>query len=215
MDDKVLRQAVLDELDFEPSIDAADIGVAVDNGVVTLTGHTHNYAEKLTAEEVVKRVRGVRGIAMEIVVRHPNARKTADDEIARRAVDFLKWNVTVPSDRIQVEVEQGYVTLTGEVDWHFQKVAAESSVRQLSGITGVTNLITIKPSLEVRDVKQQIEQALQRSAQLEADNIRVTVDNGRVKLEGKVKAWYERGVAERAAWAVKGVRAVEDHLQLV
>jgi osmotically-inducible protein OsmY len=214
MDDKILRQIIIDELDYQPSIDAADIGVAVESGVVTLTGHVGSYAEKVAAEEAVKRVRGVRAIAQEIEVRYPFSKKTSDDEIAKRAVDILGWDVRVPDERIQVKVQKGWITLTGEVDRHYQKQAAEEAVRRLSGVVGVGNLITIKPAVQPADVKKRIEEALKRSAQGEAGNIRVSVKDGKVTLEGKVKAWYERQLAEQAAWAAEGVEAVEDRIQI-
>ena len=214
MDDKALRQAVIDELDFEPSIDAAEIGVMAERGVITLTGHVRSYTEKLTAEEVAKRVKGVKGLAMEIEIRHPTARKTADDEIARRAVDLLDWNVSIPSERIQVEVEHGWLTLTGDVDWHYQKQMAENAVRQLADIAGVTNLIAIRPTTASADVKVEIDNALKRNGELRADDIRVSVENGRVTLEGEVKAPSDRGIAERIAWAVRGGDEVDDRLKV-
>jgi osmotically-inducible protein OsmY len=214
MDDLKLRQLILDELEFEPSIDAANIGVAVDQGVVTLTGHVGTYAQKLAAEEAVKHIKGVRGIAEEIEVRYPSTPKIHDDEIAKRALDILRWDASVPDDRLQVKVQQGWLTLSGEVDWNFQRKAAEEAVRKLSGLIGVSNQIMLKSTAQTADVKKRIEEALKRNAELEADAIRVSVVDGRVKLEGKVKAWYERQLAEQAAWAVKGVRAVEDDLRL-
>ena len=214
MDDKTLRQFIIDELDFEPSIDAANIGVAVENGVVTLTGHVTNYAEKIAAERTVERVKGVKAIAQEIEVRFSNQPKRSDDEIAQRALDILKWSVQVPADNIQVKVEKGWVTLIGDVEWQYQKQAAESAVRQLSGILGVSNVIEIKPHVAASDVHRKIMDSLKRNAEVEADSIRVVVENGKVILEGKVKAWYERNLAERAAWSAPGVKAVEDRLSI-
>jgi len=214
MDDKTLRQFIIDELDFEPSIDAANIGVAVEKGVVTLTGHVTNYAEKIAAERTVERVKGVKAIAQEIEVRFSNQPKRSDDEIAQRALDILKWSVQVPADNIQVKVEKGWVTLIGDVEWQYQKQAAESAVRQLSGILGVSNVIEIKPHVAASDVHRKIMDSLKRNAEVEADSIRVVVENGKVILEGKVKAWYERNLAERAAWSAPGVKAVEDRLSI-
>jgi len=136
MDDKTLRQFIIDELDFEPSIDAANIGVAVEKGVVTLTGHVANYGEKIAAERAVQRVKGVRAIAQEIEVRFSNQPKRSDDEIAQRALDIVKWSVQVPAESIQVKVEQGWITLTGAVEWQYQKQAAESAIRKLRGSVG-------------------------------------------------------------------------------
>jgi len=214
MDDKTLRQFIIDELDFEPSIDAANIGVAVEKGVVTLTGHVANYVEKLAAERAVKRVKGVKAIAQEIEVRFSNQPKRSDDEIAQRALDILTWSVQVPADSIQVKVEKGWITLTGAVEWQYQKQAAESAVRHLSGILRVSNMIEIEPHVAAADVHRKIMDSLKRNAEVEADSIRVVVDNGKVILEGKVKAWYERNLAERAAWSAPGVKAVEDRLSI-
>jgi len=214
MEDKVLRQFLIDELDFEPSIDAANIGVAVENGVVTLSGHVGSYAEKIAAERAVQRVKGVRAIAQELVVRYPDQSKRSDDEIAQRALSILKWSVQVPADSLQVKVEKGWITLNGTVPWQYQRLAAESAVRKLSGIVGVTNLIDIKPQAEASDIRQKIVESLKRNAELEADSIRIIVDNDKVTLEGKVKAWYERKLAERAAWSAPGVRSVVDRLTL-
>lgn len=214
MDDKTLRQSIIDELDFEPAIDAADIGVAVENGVVTLTGHVESYAEKIAAETAVKRVKGVHGIAQAIEVRLPFGAQTSDDQIAQRALSLLAWNGNIPKDAIQVEVSKGWLTLTGEVDWYFQKTSAESALRRLNGVTGISNQITLRSTVQAGDVRQRIEQALKRNAEVEAKNIQVSVVDGKVVLSGKVKAWHERDLAERAAWAAKGVKVVEDHLRL-
>ncbi len=207
-----LRQRIMDELEFEPSVNATHIGVAVEDGIVTLAGHVTSYAEKLAAEHAVQRIKHVRGIAQEIQVRYPSAKKTEDDQIATRALAIIAWDTTVPDDGLQVRVQKGWVTLTGKVDWYFQKAAAEDAVRKLSGVVGVTNLIEVTPQVHVADVKIRIESALKCIAELEASNIRVNVSGGKVTLEGKVKAWHERSVAERAAWAVPGVSVVEDHL---
>jgi osmotically-inducible protein OsmY len=213
MTDKALRQTIIDELDFEPSIDAANIGVAVDNGVVTLTGHVPSYVEKVAAERAVERIKGVRAIAEKIEVRYPG-HKTSDDEIAERALSIIRWNVQVPPDSVKVKVENGWVTLTGTVDWQFQRKMAETATRGLSGVVSVSNLIEVKPRVAPRDVKQKILNALKRNAELEADAIRVNVIEGKVVLEGKVKAWHERGLAEHAAWSAPGVRAVQDDLAI-
>ncbi len=214
MDDLELRQLVIDELDFEPSINAANIGVSVEKGVVTLTGHVASYVEKIAAERAAERVKGVKAIAQEIEVRYPDHQKRSDDEIAQRAVNILHWSVQVPEGSIHVKVEKGWVTLGGAVEWQYQRLAAESAVRKLSGISGVSNLIEIRPRVAAADVHRKIMDSLKRNAEIEADSIRVTVDNDKVTLEGKVKAWYERGLAERAAWSAPGVKVVEDRLTL-
>ena len=213
MDDKTLRQNILDELEFEPSIDAAHIGLAVDNGVVTLTGHVSSYEEKLAAERAVRRVRGVKAIAQEIQVRYHYQLKTDDDEIARRAAHVLGWNL-VPADSIQVTVEKGWVVLSGKVDWQYQKIAAESAVSKLAGVSGVTNLIELKPQTQPKDVQYKIAAALHRNAQIVAKNIKVSVEDGKVRLDGKVRSWHERDIAETAAWSAPGITQVEDNLSV-
>ncbi len=208
MSDISLRQDILDELEFEPSVNAAHIGVAVEKGVATLTGHVSSYAEKVAAEHAAQRVKGVRGIAEEIEVRYPDAKKTADDEIAKRALSIIGWDTTIPDDRLMVKVQNGWITLSGEVAWNYQRSGAEDAVRKLSGVLGVSNLITVKPHVDTYNLKHRIEDALKRSAEIEADNIRVVVSGGAVTLEGKVNSWYERGVAERAAWARQMLRTL-------
>lgn len=213
MDNIQLRQDILDELVFEPSIDATKIGVTVSEDVVTLTGHVSSYAGKITAEEAVRRVKGVRALANEIEVRYPGEKKTADDEIAKRALNILKWNELIPDEAIQVSVEKGWVTLRGEVAWQYQKKAAEDAIRKLTGVSGISNNISIKPSVLAADVKQKIESALTRHAEVEAKAIQVTVvERNRVLLEGKVDNWDERQAVENAAWSVAGVQSVDDRL---
>ncbi|MBF9197384.1 BON domain-containing protein [Microvirga terrestris] len=214
MDDLVLQQLVIDELEFEPSVDAANIGVAVDSGVVTLTGHVGSYAEKIAAERAAQRVRGVRAIAQEIQVRYPSDKKTSDDEIAKRAADILAWDARVPDEGIQIKVQNGWVMLTGTVEWQYQRVAAESGVRKLSGVIGVSNEIELKPQVKAPDVRDKILSALKRNAEIEADSIRVSVNGDEVTLEGRVHDWYERIVIERAAWSAPGVKHVHDRMTL-
>jgi osmotically-inducible protein OsmY len=214
MDDKTLRQLITDELEFEPGINAAHIGVAVEKGVVTLTGHVGSYAEKVLVEDTVQRIRGVRALAEEIEVRYPSEKKTADDQIAERAINIIAWSAMVPDGRVMVKVQHGWVTLEGSVDWHYQRRAAEDAVRRLSGVVGVNNMLQVKPRVEPTDVKAKILAALRRDAELEADAIMVDVKGDKVVLEGKVKAWHERGVAERAAWSAPGVASVQDNLRV-
>jgi osmotically-inducible protein OsmY len=212
--DLELRQDVLDELEFEPSVNAAHIGVVANKGVVTLTGFVTSYAEKAATERAARRVKGVKAIAEEIEVRLPSDTKRADDEIAARAVDILKWQVGLPADRITVKVEKGIVTLTGDVEWHFQRADAEHVVHKLSGVIDVVNQIRVAAPLRAADVKEKIQKALQRSAEVEASRITVQTEGGRVVLSGKVRAWYERDIAERAAWSAPGVTEVQDHLTI-
>jgi osmotically-inducible protein OsmY len=214
MTGKLLRQYVIDELDFDPSFDSANVGVAVENGVVTLTGHVGSYAEKIAAEKAAQRVKGVHAVAQEIEVRYPEQKKTADDQIAERAVAIIGWDAMVNVDAVMVKVQKGWVTLTGNVEWQYQRTAAESAIRRLSGVIGVTNLIEVKPRIQPQNIKAKIMEALKRNAELEADSIRVTVKDDKVTLEGRVKAWFERGIAERAAWSAPGVKSVEDRLSI-
>jgi len=215
MDDRQLRQNILDELEFEPSISAANIGVAVEDGVVTLTGHVASYAEKLAAERAVRKIKGVRAIAQEIEVRYPSDKKTADDEIAKRALSVLAWHAMIPQDTVKVTVQKGWVTLAGEVNWQYQKKSAEDAVRKLSGVTGVINNISLRPAVSVTDIKRKIEGALARHAYIEAEGIRVNVQDGnKVLIEGKVDSWDEREAVEDAAWSVEGVQVVDDRLTI-
>lgn len=212
--DYQLQQEVLEELEFEPSVDAAHIGVSANAGVITLTGFVSSYGEKLAAERAARRVKGVKAIAEEIEIRLPSDRKVADDEIAGRAVDILKWRVGLPGSQLGVKVTKGVVTLTGDVEWRFQKGEAEAAVHNLSGVAGVANLIRVNSPVPVIEVKEKIQKALHRNADLDASRITVQSDGGKVILSGKVHAWYERDIAERAAWSAPGVTEVQDHIQV-
>ncbi len=215
MNDKELRQLVLDELEYEPSIDAANIGVAAENGVVTLSGYVTDYAQKTSAERAAWRVKGVKAIAQEIEVRLPGDKKQNDDEIAQRILSIMAWNTVIPKGAIKVKVSEGWVTLTGQVDWHYQREAAAMEVRKLTGVKGVINDIKLAPAAQAGDVKQRIHDALQRYAEIEAKGIRVEIkDGGTVRIEGHVDNWDERRAVERAAWSAPGVRIVEDHLTI-
>lgn len=212
MNDKELRKRVIDQLDYEPAIDGTDIGVATEVGVVILTGHVRSFAEKKIVERIVSRIKGVKAIALDLEVRYGPQAKVTDDQIAERALKSLAWNVLVPINRIMVKVERGWVTLSGDVKWSFQREAAESSVRKLAGLVGVINMIGILNEPQPSDVKSRIVEALKRDALLDADRINVSVKDHTVTLEGKVHAWHERTVAENAAWAAPGVTKVDDRL---
>ncbi|MTV15456.1 BON domain-containing protein [Bradyrhizobium elkanii] len=207
-----LRQDVLDELEFEPSVDAAHIGVMAEGGVVTLSGYVKTYLEKLSAISAARRVKGVKAIADEIDVRAPSDKKTADDEIAKRALDILAWDTVVPAG-VTVLVRDGWVTLSGNVDWYFEKRAAEHDVGKLSGIRGISNNIQVAPRIKAENVKAKIEGALKRRAETQARAVRVSVrDDDCVVLEGMVGNWQERRAIENAAWSAPGVHSVEDRL---
>jgi len=212
MDDKILRQHIIDALDWEPAVDSANIGVAVNKGIVTLTGHVPSYAQVFAAERAVKHVKGVQGIAQEMEVRFAGAPAHSDEDIAGRAVAMLKWSIVVPKDAVKVKVAKGWITLSGEVEWDFQRRAAETNLHGLAGVMGVINLIQVKPNTTAGDVTKGIEAAFKRDADLEAHRIKVSVTDGKVRLEGAVHSWRERDAADRAAWAAPGVRTVEDHI---
>jgi osmotically-inducible protein OsmY len=214
MSDLEIRRDILDELEFDPSVDAANIGVSVENGVVTLSGHVKSYAEKMAAEAIAQRVKGVRAIAEEIDVRWPEQKKHADDGIAARALDIIAWDTALPDGAIDIKVQRGWVTLSGEVRWHFQRMAAENAVKKLGGVLGVTNYLTIRQLVGMSDIKDRIEQALRRNAEIEADGITVRVSDSKVILKGDVHAWNERQAVEQAAWSVPGVAVVENHLHV-
>lgn len=211
--DTMLQQAVLAELSWEPSITAGHIGVTANNGVVTLTGHVEHFAEKWAAEEAAGRVKGVKAVAEEIVVKLPFAMKRTDDQIAEAVLDRLAWDVSVPKDKVKVKVEDGYVTLTGDVDWHFQSDAAEDACRRLHGVVSVLNRIAIKPKAHPAEIQEKIKAALHRSW-YDPAKITVSADGGKVRLTGSVRTWHERLQAEAAAWGAPGVTQVDDSITI-
>ncbi len=213
--DSQLQQDVMDELQWEPRVDHANIGVAAKDGVVTLSGFVSSYAAKIAAEKAARRVKGVRGLAEEIEVRFASDPKTSDPEIAKRIADMFDWSVTIPKDKVQVKVEHGWVTLSGAVDYHFHRQSAKDLASRISGVKGVTNLIEVKTNPSSMDVKDRIIAAFKRNADLDASTITVVADGSTVKLGGKVHAWYERQIAERAAWAAPGVNRVEDNIAVI
>lgn len=208
--DHEVQADVLAELRWEPSLANDDIAVAVRDGVVTLAGFADSWADRWKAERVASRVRGVKGVANDIKVKLPSSSERPDPDLARAAVDALKWNVLVPDDRIRVKVANGWLTLEGEVDWYYQKEEAESAVRKLWGVKGVTNLVTVAVRPVSSDVKEKIRDALERGAELDADRIRVEVEGSRVILRGTVRSYTEKRDAERAARNAPGVTEVEN-----
>jgi len=210
-DDKQLKHDVLAELASDPRVKEAHIGVTARDGVVTLTGHVGNILEKHAAEVAVGRVKGVRAVAEEIEIRLPLAAKRVDSDIADAVINRLFWDVSVPKNAIMVKVEKGWVSLTGEVEWHFQKEAAEHDVQSMIGVSGISNQITIKPHVDVLDIQDDIMDALSRKwfARRTFD---VTAQGGNVKLVGTVASWHDRELAEMTAWDAPGTTAVENSL---
>jgi osmotically-inducible protein OsmY len=210
-----LKQKVLDELEWEPKLGTSQIDANVTgHGIVTLTGLVKSYAEKVAAERAARRVRGVQAVVNDVDVRLPMTHERGDTDIAEVVVRALEWHVLVPHDAIEARVADGWVRLTGMVDWNYQRTAAADAVQSLAGVQGVTNLITVRPRLMVPDVKARIEAALRRNAEVEAHHIRVQVQDGTVMLSGHVQSWAERAAAESAAWAAPGVTTVENALEI-
>jgi len=209
--DTQLQKDVMDEIKWEPSTTAAQIGVTAANGVVTLTGTVATYAEKWAVERAAQRVEGVKGLAEEITIKPFGVHVKNDTEIAAAAVSSLKWHVWVPKD-IQVTVAQGWVTLKGNVDWEYQRSAAYDSVCFMPGVKGVSNEITLKPSAQPAGIKSAIEKALVRSAEIDAGSVKVVADGGAVTLSGSVRSWSEKDQASSAAWNAPGVNSVRNDI---
>jgi osmotically-inducible protein OsmY len=208
--DSQLQQAVLAELNWEPSVIAAHIGVAAHNGVVTLSGHVERFAEKNTAEIATRRVRGVKAVAEEIEVRLPIDMMRDDVEIAQAVVDRLAWDAAIPSDAIKVKVEKGWVTLGGEVKHYYQKEAAESEVRSLYGVIGISNQVIIKPTVDVSNITDNIMHALHRTWFFDPQKVKVTAQDGNVKLTGNVHSLHDWQTASATAWSAPGTTAVQN-----
>jgi osmotically-inducible protein OsmY len=215
MTDKDLKQHVENALDYEPGINATDIGVSVAEGVVTLRGNVDSYREKIAAERVALRVYGVKAVANDLAVRLVSGHQRTDTEIAQAAVHALKWHTAVPDDRVTLTVKDGWIALAGTLDWQYQRDAAGKAVRDLAGVKGVTIDIRVQPHVKTIDVRDKIEAAFKRSAEIDARRINVTAQDGKVILSGNVHSWAERQEAERAAWAAPGVSLVDDRLAVV
>lgn len=211
--DMQLHQDVLDELKWLPNVMESEIGVAVKGGVVTLTGTVRSFGQKFAAERAVERVSGIRAIADDLKVKVPHTLERSDTDIAHAALDALRWNTEVPHDRIKVVVQDGWLTLEGDVEWQYQRTAAEEAVRFLTGVKGVITKIAVRqPKVSATDVSRKIEEALKRNAAADAHRISVEAFDGKVILRGTVRSWVEREDAEQTAWAAPGVTAVEDRI---
>ena len=211
--DKELQRDVIDELNWTPALSNEEIGVAVKDGVVTLSGAVSNYVKKYDAERAAEKVHGVKAVAVDIDVKLPASSFHSDTDIAHEAVNALKWDVQVPDDKITLRVEDGCVILDGKVEWQYQRAAAERAVRYLSGVKSVSNFIAVSPKkVSTFDVSQKIRAAFKRSAEIDSNRITVESSDGKVTLKGQVRSWSERRDAEGAAWSAPGVTQVDDRL---
>jgi osmotically-inducible protein OsmY len=215
MADNDIKQHVQNALDWEPSLDAKDIFVSVDEGVVTLHGTVASFSEKMTAERVALRVYGVKAVANDLIVHLATGFKRSDTQIAQAAVAALTWNSVVPHDRVTVAVADGRITLSGTVNWNYQRDAVARATRDLRGVKGIINNIIVQPVVRTAVVRDEIEAAFKRSAEVDARRITITSRDGKITLSGNVHSWAERQAAERAAWGAPGVTQVEDRLVVV
>ncbi len=212
--DAQLKKDVTAELEWDPSINASHVGVTAADGVVTLSGHLNTFVEKYAIERAVQRVQGVKAIALEVDVKLEPGHKRSDSEIAGAVESALQWHALVPAERIQVKVEKGWITLKGEVDWEYQRRNAEKAVRPLTGVVGVSNAITLKPSVTPARVADRIRDAMARHAEREAKHIEVMVSGSAVTLRGTVDSWAERNAAFGAAWSAPGVLSVVNEIRV-
>ena len=209
-----LRDDVQAELNWTPEVKTSDVGVIARDGVVTLTGHLASHAEKYAIERAVQRVHGVKAVAIELTVKLPFDNQRTDADIAMAAERALEWNALVPHDKIRPMVEKGWLTLTGDVEWEYQRSAAERAVRDLMGVTGVSNMVKVTPKVSPTNVEKNIQDALSRQAAREAKHVSIAVDGSQVTLRGTVHSWAERDAVQGAAWASPGVSVVVNDLRV-
>lgn len=212
--DAEIQHDVQDELKWEPYLQASQIGVGVNHGIVTLSGEVDSYSKKLRAEEAAKRVSGVAAVVQEIDVKLSAFGKRTDADIAEAALNALKWNTIVPHEKLQVKVENGWITLDGETEWEYEKTAARRSVEHLSGVKGVTNRVNVAPRTSSGEIKQKIHAAFVRSAAVDSEKIHVETNGNKVVLKGTVRSLAEKEEAENAAWLAPGVNSVENKIQV-
>ena len=210
--DREIERDVREELNWDPDLDADDIAISVKDGVVTLAGFTRSYSDRLEAERAAKRVAGVHAVANDIEVRLPSIDQRPDPDIARDAVASLKAQLPLSHENIKVIVKDGWLTLEGTVEWQYQKTAAENAVRNVKGVKGVTNVISLKPKVEPTDIQRRIQEAFKRNAEVDANRIAVETHGSEVILKGTVRSWIEREEAERVAWSAPGITRVDDQI---
>ncbi|MRG45326.1 BON domain-containing protein [Chitinophaga sp. SYP-B3965] len=210
--DLQIQKNVMDELQWDPVLNASEIAVTVKDGIVTLSGFVNSYSRKLAAENAAKRIKNVRAVAIDLEVKMPDDEKRTDADIAAAVLEAFKWNSFVPEDAMKVSVEDGWVTIEGEVEWQFQRESVSSAIKNLVGVHGIRNLLKVKPKVTAIIIKDVVKKALERSAAIEATGVDTLIEGGRIVLKGKVRSWAEWREVEKAVWATPGVLEVKNDL---